>query len=133
MIDLKILRRVILVGLVFQLALVASGWFWPIFRPGLLFGVMMTAAVAGMLYARDLSRGFLPGMLGGAVAGAAGGVAAVAGANWLGEQPEIFIPYGVLVTMLTGAVGGFFGELDARLRAYILRKLAGRFPGHTDS
>ena len=25
--------------------------------------------------------------------------------------------------MLTGAVGGLFGELDARLRAYIIRKL----------
>jgi hypothetical protein len=123
MLDLKILKRAIIVSLVFQLALVAFGWFWPVFRPGLLFGVMMVAAVAGLLYARDLARGFLAGMLGGAVAGAAGGVAAVALAGWLGERPEIFIPYGVMVTMLTGAVGGFFGELDARLRAYIVRKL----------
>jgi hypothetical protein len=29
----------------------------------------------------------------------------------------------VMVTMLTGTVGGVFGELDARLRAYIIRKL----------
>ncbi len=122
MIDLKILRRAMIVCLVFQLALLACGRLWPWLRTGLLFGVMIVAGVAGLLYARDLAHGFLPGMLGGAMVGAAGGVAAVAGANWLGERPDIFIPYGAMVTMLTGAVGGFFGELDARLRAYIIRK-----------
>ncbi len=126
MLDLIILRRAAIVSLTFQLALVAVGWFWPAFRPALLFGCMMTAGVAGLLYARDLARGFLAGMLGGAMAGAAGGVAAVTAAGWLGEQPEIFIPYGAMVTMLTGAVGGVFGELDARLRAYIIRKLTER-------
>ena len=126
MLDLTILKRVVFVGLVCQGALLACGWEWPGFRPGLLFGVMMIAGVAGLLYARDLARGFLAGMLGGAIAGAAGGVAAVAGANWLGEQPELFLPYGAMVTMLTGAVGGIFGELDARLRAYIVRKLTER-------
>ena len=60
------------------------------------------------------------------MAGAAGGLVAVAGAGWLGEQPETFTPYGAMVTMLTGAVGGLFGELDARLRAYIIRKLTER-------
>ncbi|MBV9548313.1 MAG: hypothetical protein JO256_01410 [Alphaproteobacteria bacterium] len=124
--DLKILRRVVIVSLVLQLALVGIGWAWPPFRPALLFGCMMTAAVAGMLYGRDLGRGFLAGMLGGGIAGAAGGVAAVAAAGWLGEHPESVIPYGVMVTMLTGAVGGFFGEVDARLRAYIVRKLTDR-------
>jgi hypothetical protein len=123
MIDLKILKRTLIVGIVLQAVLVACGYFWPHFRPGLLFACMMTAAVAGMLYGRDLGAGFLAGMLGGAMTGAACGVAAVAGAGWLGEQPEIFIPYGVMVLMLTGAVGGLFGEIDARLRAYIIRKL----------
>jgi len=124
MIDLKILRRALVLGIVLQLVLLACGWHWPQFRPGLLFGVMLTAALAGMLYARDLGRGFLAGTLGGAAIGAACGLVAVAGATWLGEQPEIFIPYGVMVTTLTGAVGGVFGELDARLRAYIVRKLS---------
>jgi hypothetical protein len=123
MLDLKILKRALIVGIVFQLVLVACGWFWPHFRPGLLFACMMTAAVAGMLYARDLARGFLAGMLGGGMTGAASGLVAVAGASFLGEEPEIWIPYGVMVLMLTGAVGGLFGELDARLRAYIIRKL----------
>ena len=123
MIDLKILKRALFVGIVFQLVLVGCGYFWPHFRPGLLFACMMTAAVAGMLYARDLGRGFLPGMMGGAVTGAASGLVAVTGASILGEEPEIWIPYGVMVLTLTGTVGGVFGEIDARLRAYIIRKL----------
>ena len=55
--------------------------------------------------------------------GAACGVVAVTLGHFLSLSPETYIPYGVLVLMLTGAVGGFFGELDARLRAYIVRKL----------
>jgi hypothetical protein len=58
--------------------------------------------------------------------GAACGVVAVLGAGWLGENPEKYIPYGVMVLTLTGAVGGFFGEVDARLRAYLVRKLTER-------
>lgn len=123
MIDLNIFKRALVVGIVVQLLLVTGAHFLPWLRPSLLFGVMVVAGVAGMLYARDLARGFLAGMLGGAMAGAAGGLAAVALAGWLGEHPEIFLPYGVIVTMLTGTVGGVFGELDARLRAYIIRKL----------
>jgi Na+/proline symporter len=126
MLDMKILKRALLVGVVLEIVLVACGWARPSFRPALLFACMLTAAVAGMLYARDAGRGFLPGMLGGAMVGAASGVVAVAGATWLGEEPETFIPYGVMVMMLTGTVGGVFGELDARLRAYIVRKLTGK-------
>ena len=123
MIDMKIFRRALLVGIALEIALVAMGWFRPSFRPALMFACMLTAAVAGMLYGRDAARGFLPAMLGGAVIGAACGVVAVAGATWAGEHPETFIPYGVMVMMLTGTVGGIFGELDARLRAYIVKKL----------
>jgi hypothetical protein len=124
MIDLKILKRTLILGVAIELLLVAGGWFRPGFRPALLFACMLTAAVAGMLYARDQGRGFLPSFTGGAMVGAACGLAAVAAAAWLGEHPETFLPYGMMVLMLTGAVGGGFGELDARLRAYILRKLS---------
>ena len=123
MIDLKIMKRTLFIGIVFQIVLVACGYFRPAFQPGLLFACMMTAAVAGMLYGRDLARGFLAGLMGGAMIGAVCGVVAVLGAGWLGEHPETTIPYGVMVLMLTGAVGGFFGEVDARLRAWLVRKL----------
>jgi hypothetical protein len=123
MIDLKILRRAVLLGVGFELALVAGGYFWPRSQPGLLFACMLVAAVAGMFYARDLGRGFGAGALGGALTGAACGVAAVVAASFLNERPETHIPYGVMVLMFTGAVGGIFGEFDVRLRAYIIRKL----------
>jgi Na+/proline symporter len=123
MIDLKILQRATLLGVSLELALVVGGYFWPNSRPSLLFACMLVAAVAGMIYARELARGIGAGMLGGTLVGAACGAAAVALAHFLNISPDDYIPYGVMVTMLTGAVGGFFGEMDARLRAYILRKL----------
>jgi hypothetical protein len=129
MIDLNILRRAALMGIGFELALIIGGWFYPPSRPGLLFACMLTSAVAGMIYGRDLARGFGSGMLGGTLVGAACGVVAVTLAHFLNLSPETYIPYGVLVLALTGAVGGFFGELDARLRAYIVRKLTPGNPG----
>jgi len=65
------MKRTLFIGIVFQIVLVACGYFRPAFQPGLLFACMMTAAVAGMLYGRDLARGFLAGMMGGAMIGAA--------------------------------------------------------------
>ena len=119
MIDIKILRRALIVGIVFQLALVGAARVWPWLDPNLLFGCMLIAGVAGLLYARDLGRGFGAGALGGAIAGAASGVAAVGLASLLGERADLYLPYGVMVAMLTGGIGGLFGELDVRLRALI--------------
>ena len=124
MIDLKILRRAVILGVILELSLVLGGWYWPDGRYGLLFGGMLISAVAGMFYARELGKGFGSGILGGTLAGAACGVVAVTSAEFLGIAHEIYIPYGVMVLTLTGAVGGLFGELDARLRAYIIRKLS---------
>ena len=123
MLDLRVLRLVLAIGIVLQLGVVACGYFLPWARHSLLFSVMLTAAIAGMLYGRILGRGFLPGMLGGALVGAGSGLAAVAAAYFLDERPDIFLPWGGMVSMLTGTVGGVFGELDARLRAFIIRKL----------
>ena len=83
-----------------------------------LFGCMMIAGTAGLLYARDLARGYVAGALGGLVIGAACGLAAVGTANLLGDQPDLFIPYGVMVCTLIGAIGGLFGQyarVDTRL------------------
>jgi len=120
MIDIKILKRAILVGVVFELLLVVAGHFSPLVQVHfLLFGCMMIAGVAGLLYARDLARGFRLGALGGGVAGAAGGIAAVGAANVLGDRPDLYIPYGVMILTFIGAIGGLFGQLDAMLRKLI--------------
>ena len=127
MIDFKILRRAITVGVFFELVLVAMGHYRPRFRPTFeLFGCMLIAGVAGLLYARDLARGYGAGALGGAAVGAVCGLVAVATASLLGDRPDLFIPYGVMVSTLTGAVGGLFGQLDAQLRVIIKSLQSGK-------
>ena len=59
---------------------------------------MLIAGVAGLLYARDLARGYGSGALGGVAVGAVCGLVAVASANLLGDRPDLFIPYGVMVS-----------------------------------
>ena len=120
MVDLKILRRAIMVGVIFELLLVAMGHFRPRFRPTFeLFGCMLIAGVAGLLYARDLARGYGAGALGGAAIGATCGIVAVASASLLGDRPDLYIPYGVMVATLTGCIGGLFGQLDAMMKAFL--------------
>jgi len=118
-VDLKILRRALLVGLILELLLVAMGHYRPRFRPTFeLFGCMI-AGVAGLLYARDLARGFGAGALGGAAIGAMCGIVAVACASLLGDRPDLYIPWGVLVATLTGGIGGLFGQMDAMMKAFL--------------
>jgi len=120
MIDLKILKRAMLVGVVFELVLVFTAHFLPWLKPSLLlFGCMLIAGVAGLLYARDLARGYARGALGGGISGAASAIVAVGVSNILGDRPDLFMPYGVMVSTLTGAIGGLFGQFDVKLRALI--------------
>jgi hypothetical protein len=119
-VNLVILRRAIIVGVVFELLLVGAAHFYPWLKPNfLLFGCMFLSGVAGLLYARDLARGFAAGALGGAAVGALCGVVAVYAADVLNERPDLFLPYGVMVLTLTGAVGGLFGQLDAVMKAFL--------------
>jgi hypothetical protein len=119
-VNLKILRRAIAVGVMFELLLVVAAHYRPWLKPTfLMFGCMLIAGVAGLLYARDLARGFLAGALGGAAVGALCGFVAVAAANLFGDRPDLYIPWGVMVLTLTGAVGGLFGQLDALMKAFI--------------
>ena len=60
MVNLKILRRAIAVGVMFELLLVVAAHYRPWLKPTfLMFGCMLIAGVAGLLYARDLARGFM--------------------------------------------------------------------------
>lgn len=120
LIDSKILGRALIVGLVLEVALMLAGHLRPRLLPHFaLFGCMMIAGTAALLYARDLARGYVMGALGGLVIGAACGVAAVGTANVLGDHPETFIPYGVMVSALVGAIGGLFGQYAAWIREFI--------------
>src|SRR5471032_3669458 len=120
LVDPKILSRALLAGVVCEAGFILVGHY----RPFLvvyygLFGCMMIAGTMGLLYARDLARGYVSGALGGLVIGAACGLAAVGAANLLGDQPEVFLPYGVMICTLVGTIGGLFGQYGAWIRAFI--------------
>ena len=120
LVDAKILDRALLVGVLLEAGFVLLGHYRPflILHFGL-FGCMMIAGTAALLYARDLARGYVMGALGGLVIGAACGTAAVGVANLLGDHPDRFLPYGVMICALIGAIGGLFGQYAAWIRAFI--------------
>jgi hypothetical protein len=39
----------------------------------------------------------------------------------MGDRPDLFLPYGVMVLAFTGGVGGLFGQLDVVIQAYLRR------------
>jgi hypothetical protein len=120
LIDPKILTRALLAGVVCEAGFMLVGHYRPFIALHYgLFGSMMIAGTMGLLYARDLARGYISGALGGLAIGAACGLAAVGAASLLGDQPDKFIPYGVMVCTLIGAIGGLFGQYGAWIRAFI--------------
>jgi hypothetical protein len=120
LVDAKILDRALIVGVLLEAGFVALGHFRPFLTLHFgLFGCMMIAGTAALLYARDLARGYVAGALGGLVIGAACGLTAVGTANLLGDRPDDFLPYGVMVCALVGAIGGLFGQYAAWIRAFI--------------
>jgi hypothetical protein len=120
LVDAKILDRALIVGVLCEAGFVAVGHYHPVIDQHFgLFGVMMIAGTAALLYARDLARGYISGALGGLVIGAACGLVAVGVANLLGDHPDQFLPYGVMICALVGAIGGLFGQYAAWIRAFI--------------
>src|SRR6201995_530979 len=98
LIDTKILDRALAVGMVLEAAFMIAGHYRPVLDTHFgLFGVMMIAGTAALLYARDLARGYVAGALGGLGVGAACGLTAVGTANVLGDQPDRFLPYCVMI------------------------------------
>ena len=120
LVDAKILDRALLAGVLCEAGFVGIGHYRPVIDEHFgLFGVMMIAGTAALLYARDLARGYVAGALGGLVIGAACGLVAVGVANLLGDHPDQFLPYGVMISALIGAIGGLFGQYAAWIREFI--------------
>lgn len=119
LIEPRLLVRALAAGVTIAVGFMLVGHY----RPQLalhygLFGCMMLAGTMGLLYARDLARGYVAGALGGLVIGAGCGLAAVGTANLMGDRPDLFIPYGVMVCTLIGAIGGLFGQYGAWIRDF---------------
>jgi hypothetical protein len=117
MIDSRLLLRSAVAGLVLQLILTVSGHFFPWVAQNLfMFGWMMCSATAGYLYGLFLGRGFGAGALGGAIAGGMCVVPALAISVLLGDTQAGVVSTVTAISILTGAVGGVFGQIGAVLK-----------------
>ena len=118
-IDLRILLRAFIVGTVMQVVMVVTGHFvpWVVFHV-FEFGAMMIAATSGYLYAMDSGKGYFPGATAGAITGGGCALIGISLSVVLGETARPVIPFGTAVCVLTGAVGGLFGQMAHNWRAF---------------
>lgn len=114
-IDPRLVLRVALFAAIAQLALEAAGHFFPVLTGlRLMFGRMMISATAGYLYGLILGGGYAAGATGGAIAGGLCVVPALAVGAVSGSVEGVAMGAGISV--LTGAVGGAFGQMGAILK-----------------
>jgi hypothetical protein len=114
----KLLQRSALVGTAMQVTVVVLAHYLVWFRASMLdFAVMMLSGLAGLFYAREFAAGYGRGALGGAIAGGTCGLIGISAANILGDVALIVLPFGTAITILTGAIGGLFGQMGANIRS----------------
>jgi hypothetical protein len=118
LIDLKILQRTLIVGIVLQLALaVAAHYVTDIAKYYFLFGGMMIAATAGYFYGMASASGYFAGATGGAIVGGLCALIGAGAAVLMHDAARTAIPLFTAICVLTGAVGGLFGQMAAKLRS----------------
>ena len=123
MIDRRALLGATLVGTVCQVAMVILGHFIPwIALHVFMFGGMMISATVGYLYAQDVGNGYRRGALAGAIAGGVCALLGIAVSVMLGDTQPYILALGTAISVLTGAVGGVFGQMSASIRAFARRK-----------
>ena len=117
MVDARIFLRAAIVGTILQLALALAGHFIPwVAVHFFMFGRMMAAATAGYYYGMILGRGYSIGALGGAFAGGLSAAPVIGISVLLGDAELAMIALGTGVCILTGAVGGAFGQIAAIMK-----------------
>ncbi len=112
----RLILRAAVIGTVLQLALALAGHFEGSVVQFYLFGRMMLAATAGYVYGLSFGAGYGRGALGGAIAGGLCAVAGLTASVVLGETPAWEVSTEAGIALLTGAVGGAFGQMGAILR-----------------
>jgi hypothetical protein len=116
-INRKTLERATIVGVVLQIAMVIAGHFIPwVAEHVFMFGGMMISATAGYLYAMDSGPGFGIAALGGAIAGGTCALIGIALSVIMRDVPEIVLVFGTVISTVTGAIGGLFGQMAANMR-----------------
>ncbi len=118
MIDAKVLQRSAIFGTILQVLMVGVGHFVPWVSGNLFqFGWMLFSGVAGLLYARDAARGYYWGALGGAVAGGLCALIGIALSVLLGDTPNFLLALWTAICVMTGAVGGLWGQFGGLLKS----------------
>lgn len=117
LVDNHALRRAISVGTFLQVVAVLIAHFshW-IETHAFLFAGMMISATMGYLYAQDVSRGYAKGAYGGAIAGGVCAFIGIAVSVVLGDLTGRMLIIRSLISVLTGAVGGVYGQMAADWR-----------------
>jgi hypothetical protein len=116
MLDAPALRRAILVGTPLQMLTMLLGHFGGLlasYEIGFLFAGMMISATVGYLYALDAAKGYARGAYGGAVAGGVCALVGIAVTVPLGDMAPKVLMFRTLICVLTGAVGGIYGQMAA--------------------
>ena|ERR1700722_9046913 len=117
LVDNNALQRAIFVGTLLQIVFVLIAHFsiW-IEGNALLFAGMMTSATVGYLYAQDVAKGYMRGAYGGAIAGGLCAFIGIALSLVLGDLTAGMFLVRDMISILTGAVGGIYGQMAADWR-----------------
>lgn len=117
LVDNRALQRAILVGTFLQTVFVLIAHFstW-IETHALLFAGMMISATVGYLYAQEVAKGYIRGAYGGAIAGGLCAFIGIAVSVFLGDTTGRMLLVRDLISVLTGAVGGVYGQMAADWR-----------------
>lgn len=103
-----------------QALLVVTGHFVPwVELHVFMFGGMMISAIVGYLYGMDSARGWGPSAFGGALAGGTCEIIGIALAVVFHQTPMIALLVGTAICLLTGTVGGLFGQMAANMKKLI--------------
>jgi len=114
--DAAALKRAVGVGTFVQLvtfAIAHVGNLLATYTVGFLFAGMMISATMGYLYALDVSKGYRLGAYGGAIAGGLCAALGIAISVVLGDMDARTLVVRTAISVLTGAVGGVFGQIAA--------------------
>ncbi|HEY1615314.1 MAG TPA: hypothetical protein VGF97_16660 [Rhizomicrobium sp.] len=113
-IDTFAFQRAAVVGVLLQAVLVLLAHFsiW-LAEHAFLFAAMMISAVSGYLYAQEVARGYIRGACGGALTGGTCGMVGIGMSVILGDTSPVSLTVRALVSILTGAVGGIYGQMAA--------------------
>ena len=114
LIDSRALQRATFVGVLLQAVTVLVAHFsvWVAIHASL-FAAMMISAVSGYLYAQEVARGYGRGACGGAISGGVCGIVGIVMSLILGDASPVSLIVRALVSILTGAVGGIYGQMAA--------------------